>query len=88
MINTEQIKLEVLKNVGKLSSLTSRNKRGFNFKDIVVEPSVDDLIIDGIGGNIAVSKLLDISVPAISYWRKNGIPKGKLAILYMLSKEK
>lgn len=31
-------------------------------------------IIDDLGGNVAISKMLNISLPAVTYWRKHGIP--------------
>lgn len=39
-------------------------------------------IIDSLGGTVAVSKLCDISAPAVSHWKtRNKIPKAQMNYL-------
>jgi hypothetical protein len=38
-------------------------------------------IIDELGGTGAVAKLCDVSEPAVSQWRANGIPPLRLKLL-------
>ncbi len=38
-------------------------------------------IIDALDGTAEVSRLCDISMPAVSQWRINGIPKAQLKFL-------
>lgn len=38
-------------------------------------------IIDELGGTGAVAKLCDVSEPAVSQWRSNGIPPLRLKLL-------
>jgi hypothetical protein len=39
------------------------------------------LIIDGLDGTVAVAGLCEIDPGAVSQWRKNGIPKGRIKFL-------
>jgi len=41
----------------------------------------DSQIIDLLGGCTKVAKLCDISVPAVSMWRKKGIPAAQYVFL-------
>ena len=38
-------------------------------------------VIDGLGGNAAVSELCEVSSQAVSQWRTEGIPKPRLMFL-------
>lgn len=40
-------------------------------------PLSDSQIIDALGGSAAVADLCDISLPAISQWKHNGIPQAR-----------
>lgn len=44
----------------------------------------DKQIIDLLGGCTKISKILNISVPAVSMWKKTGIPSDKLMHLAAL----
>ncbi|XQA72093.1 hypothetical protein ACM9XA_11380 [Xanthomonas sacchari] len=36
------------------------------------------LLVDALGGSVAVSKLCGVTHPAVSQWKRSGIPKGWL----------
>jgi hypothetical protein len=42
---------------------------------------IADLIIDGLGGTVAVAKLCEIDPSAVSQWRWDGIPRNRLKYL-------
>lgn len=44
-------------------------------------------IIDELGGNTAVAKLVGIKPPAVAYWRKKGIPPLRIIQLKTLKPE-
>ena len=48
------------------------------------EQSFADETIFKLGGNTEVSELLGISLAAVSYWRKKGIPKLRVLQLHLL----
>lgn len=44
----------------------------------------DQQIIDAFGGQAAVARLLNIKSPAISYWKRKGIPELRMIQLRSL----
>jgi len=44
-------------------------------------------LIDALGGNTAVAKLINVKPPAIAYWRKKGIPPLRVIQLQTLKPE-
>jgi hypothetical protein len=44
-------------------------------------------ILDELGGNTAVAKLIGIKPPAIAYWRRKGIPELRIIQLKTLKPE-
>jgi hypothetical protein len=40
-----------------------------------------DKVIDALGGTSVVAGLCDVSDPAVSQWRRNGIPRSQLKFL-------
>jgi len=44
-------------------------------------------LIDALGGNSAVAKLVNVKPPAIAYWRKKGIPPLRVIQLQTLKPE-
>jgi hypothetical protein len=40
-----------------------------------------DEIIDALGGTSEVAKICEITMPSVSDWRKDGIPKARLMYL-------
>lgn len=45
-----------------------------------------NLIIDALGGTTAVSRLTDTPLSTVHSWRKNGIPRSRLAHLRLAAK--
>ena len=43
-----------------------------------------DEIIDALGGTAEVAKLCEITMPSVSDWRKEGIPKSRLMYLKVI----
>jgi hypothetical protein len=48
--------------------------------------TVADLIIDALGGTTAVSRLTDTPPSTVHSWRKNGIPRSRMAHLRLVGK--
>lgn len=46
-----------------------------------------DLIIDGLGGSTAVARMMDAPLSTVHSWRKNGIPRSRLAHLKLLARD-
>lgn len=44
-------------------------------------------VIDALGGNIALAKHFNVSLPAISYWRRAGVPKLQYQLLLLTKKK-
>lgn len=55
-----------------------------NVKDDFIDA---DEIIDAAGGTFKVATLCEVSPPAVSAWRKNGIPKARLMYLRLAAPE-
>lgn len=53
---------------------------------IMTMQTVADHIIDALGGTTAVSRLTDAPLSTVHSWRKNGIPRSRLAHLRLLAK--
>lgn len=51
----------------------------------ISEQDAANLAIDAAGGTAAVAKYFETSLPAISRWRRNGVPGGRVMRLYRLS---
>lgn len=45
-----------------------------------------DIIIDGLGGTSAVARMTEAPVSTVHSWRRNGIPKSRLAHLRLAAK--
>jgi DNA-binding transcriptional regulator YdaS (Cro superfamily) len=56
-------------------------KRQAVTKKILFAPMDATEIIDCLGGTFAVAKICQISPPAVSQWRNNGIPQDKMIFL-------
>ncbi|AVL70644.1 hypothetical protein CEQ07_03885 [Oligella urethralis] len=41
----------------------------------------DSLLIDMLGGTAVVSRIFNVKMPTVSYWRKNGIPEARMMYL-------
>jgi hypothetical protein len=46
-----------------------------------------DTVIDALGGTSIVAALCDVSDPAVSQWRRNGIPRTQLKYLRLAKPE-
>lgn len=46
-----------------------------------------DEVIDALGGTSAVASLCDVTDPAVSQWRHDGIPKARLMFLRLAKPE-
>ncbi len=44
-------------------------------------------IIDALGGTLAVARMCEVKPPAVSQWKKKGIPKAQLRYLTLLHPE-
>ena len=55
-----------------------------NRPDPATAPLSDSQIIDAFGGSAAVADLCEISLPAISQWKHNGIPQARRQYLALL----
>lgn len=49
--------------------------------------TVADLIIDALGGTTAVSRLTETPLSTVHSWRKNGIPRSRMAHLRLVGKQ-
>jgi hypothetical protein len=47
--------------------------------------TVADQIIDALGGSTAVSRMMDAPLSTVHSWRKNGVPRSRLAHLRLLA---
>ncbi|GLT02985.1 hypothetical protein GCM10007897_44220 [Sphingobium jiangsuense] len=45
-----------------------------------------DLIIDALGGTVAVARMAEAPASTVSSWRKIGIPQSRMAHLKLLAK--
>lgn len=46
-----------------------------------------DQIIDALGGTSEIARLCQVSDPAVSQWRKSGIPRARLMFLRLAKPE-
>lgn len=49
--------------------------------------SNEDRIIDALGGTGVVAEMCEVSAPAVSQWRDNGIPKAQLRYLKLAKRK-
>ena len=47
--------------------------------------TVDDTIIDALGGTTAVARMTETPISTVHSWRKNGIPRSRRAHLALLA---
>jgi hypothetical protein len=50
--------------------------------------SLDDIIIDGLGGTSAVANLIEAPTSTVHSWRKIGIPRSRLAHMKLAAEAK
>jgi len=46
-----------------------------------------DIILDGLGGTSAVARMAEAPISTVHSWRRNGIPKSRMAHLRLLARD-
>lgn len=88
-MDVKKLENDLISNLDNLKELSVIRKRSVrkNNKYSTTEPTANQ-IIDGLGGNFVVANICDVTACAVSYWRKNGIPKLRLAQLQLILSQK
>lgn len=86
-MHVDTMKEILLKDADKISKLSNKTRqRNLNLHNKYEEKHpLDNKLIDALGGNVIIADLLNIGESTVSYYRRSGIPAGKLAELRILS---